>query len=69
MQHTDIDVSLQPFVYNEATQVMVSFDDAHSFASKGDFIKSQKLRGFSMWEAGGDSADILLNSIRTAAGF
>ncbi|OJT02630.1 Chitinase A1 [Trametes pubescens] len=59
----------QPFVYNEATQVMVSFDDAHSFASKGDFIKSQNLRGFSMWEAGGDSADILLNSIRTAVGF
>lgn len=48
---------------------MIAFDDATSFAAKGDFIKQQGLRGFSMWEAGGDSHDILLDSIRSAAGF
>ena len=47
---------------------MVSFDDARSFTAKGAYIKSEKLRGFAMWEAGGDSNDILLDSIRAAAG-
>lgn len=56
------------YVYNENTNVMVSFDDARSFAAKGAFIKNEKLRGFAMWEAGGDSKDILLDSIRSAAG-
>lgn len=48
---------------------MVAFDDATSFAAKGDFVKTSNLRGFAMWEAGGDSNDILLDSIRQAAGF
>ncbi|KAI0829744.1 chitinase [Trametes gibbosa] len=61
--------SQTPFVYNPSTEVMVSFDDAHSFAAKGEFIKKEKLRGFSMFEAGGDPANILINSIRSAAGF
>lgn len=47
---------------------MVSFDDTRAFTAKGAFIKSQQLRGFAMWEAGGDSKDILLDSIRAAAG-
>ncbi|KAJ7044701.1 endochitinase [Mycena alexandri] len=57
-----------PYVYNETTEVLISFDNAESFAAKGDYIKSQGLRGFAMWEAGGDSNDILLDSIRKAAG-
>ncbi|OCH91678.1 glycoside hydrolase [Obba rivulosa] len=57
------------YVYNETSEVMVSFDDAKAFAAKGDFIKSNNLRGFAVWEAGGDSDDILLDSIRSAAGF
>ncbi|KAG8681045.1 hypothetical protein FRC08_015878 [Ceratobasidium sp. 394] len=48
---------------------MVSYDDATSFAAKGAFIKSLGLRGFAMWEAGGDFDDILLDSIRSSAGF
>ncbi|KAI0633477.1 chitinase [Trametes polyzona] len=63
------DCSQTAYVYNPDTQVMVSFDDAHAFASKGDFIKKENLRGFSLWEAGDDSKDILLDSIRTAVGF
>ena len=48
---------------------MVSFDDAPAFAAKGKFIQSEGIRGFAMWEAGGDFNDILLDSIRAGAGF
>jgi chitinase len=48
---------------------MVAYDDARSFAAKGKFIKNLGLRGFATWEAGGDYDDILLDSIRKAAGF
>lgn len=51
------------YVYNETTQVMVSYDSAKTFAAKGTFIKDNNLRGFAMWEAGGDSDDILLDAI------
>ncbi|KAF8969395.1 endochitinase [Flammula alnicola] len=61
--------SQTPFVYNTTTQIMVSYDNAQSFAAKGNFIKETKLRGFAMWEAGGDFNDILLTSVRNAAGF
>ena len=57
------------YVYNDQSQIMVSFDDAPSFAAKGTYIKTEGLRGFAMWEAGGDSNDILLDSIRQAAGW
>ncbi|KAI0085037.1 chitinase [Irpex rosettiformis] len=57
------------YVYNETSKVMVSFDDAPAFAAKGKFIQSEGLRGFAMWEAGGDFKDILLDSIRLGAGF
>ena len=40
-----------------------------SFAAKGKFILDTKLRGFSIWESGGDSNHILLNSIREAGGY
>ncbi|KAI0929854.1 hypothetical protein AcV5_006707 [Taiwanofungus camphoratus] len=60
--------SQTPYVYNQCTSVMVSFDNAESFAAKGDYIKNNNLRGFAMWEAGGDYDDILLDSIRQAAG-
>ncbi|KAH9940359.1 chitinase [Epithele typhae] len=56
------------YVYNETSSVMVSFDDARAFAAKGAFIKSNGLRGFATWEAGGDSKDILLDAIRSGAG-
>ncbi|KAG2135820.1 glycoside hydrolase family 18 protein [Suillus clintonianus] len=55
--------SQTPYVYNETSQVMISFDNVKSFAAKGEYIKNTGLRGFSMWEAGGDYKDMLLNSI------
>ncbi|KAF8444895.1 glycoside hydrolase family 18 protein [Boletus edulis BED1] len=63
------DCSQTPYVYNETSQVMVSFDNARSFAAKGSYIKETGLRGFAMWEAGGDYKDMLLDSIRFTAGF
>jgi chitinase len=55
---------LKPYVYNPETQVMVAFDNAQSFASKGDYIKTTGLKGFAMWEAAGDPNDFLINAIR-----
>ena len=37
-------------------------------AQKGQFIRDFGLAGFSMWETGGDSNNILTNSIRSAIG-
>ena len=45
------------------SQVMVSFDDAKAFKTKGEFIKNYGLRGYAMWEAAGDYNDILIDSI------
>ncbi|KAH9057749.1 chitinase [Lactarius vividus] len=60
--------SQTPFVYNPTSQVMVSYDDATSFAAKGKYIRDAGLAGFAMWETGGDSNDILLDAINSAAG-
>lgn len=37
--------------------------------AKGAYITSTGLKGFAMWEAAGDYNDILLDAIRTGAGF
>ncbi|KAF5321759.1 hypothetical protein D9619_000582 [Psilocybe cf. subviscida] len=60
--------SQTPFAYNSTSQIMVSYDNAQSFKAKGGFIKNTKLRGFAMWEAGGDLNSILLNAIRSGYG-
>ncbi|KAI0252956.1 chitinase [Lactifluus subvellereus] len=48
--------------------VMVSYDDATSFAAKGKYIHNAGLAGFAMWEAGRDSNDILLDAISSGIG-
>ncbi|EJD05434.1 glycoside hydrolase [Fomitiporia mediterranea MF3/22] len=68
MKFTFDNCSQTPFIYNPNTQVLVSYDDANSFAAKGKFISDTGLAGFAMWQAGGDSDDILLDSIREAMG-
>ncbi|KAG1736822.1 glycoside hydrolase family 18 protein [Suillus lakei] len=60
--------SKTPYVYNETSQVMVSFDNPKSLAAKGKFIKETGLRGFTMWEAAGDYNNMLLHSISKAMG-
>ncbi|KAG8881636.1 hypothetical protein FRB97_009325 [Tulasnella sp. 331] len=62
--------SQTPFVYNTKTQVYVSYDDAESMEIKGAFVLASGLRGFSLYEAGGDSANAtLLTALRLGAGF
>ncbi|KAJ7209867.1 hypothetical protein C8J57DRAFT_1540211 [Mycena rebaudengoi] len=54
------------FLYNKSSNIMISFDDAKSFA---DFISKLGLRGFSVWHVNGDSSNnILLGSIRNSTG-
>ncbi|KAN0126191.1 Glycoside hydrolase superfamily [Lactarius tabidus] len=60
------DCSKTPYVYNATSEVMVSFDDATSFAAKGQYIGKTGLGGFIMWQAGGDHNDILLDAIKSA---
>ncbi|KAJ7150983.1 glycoside hydrolase family 18 protein [Mycena crocata] len=60
--------SQTPFVYNQTSQVMVSYDDATSFAAKGRFINAQGLLGFVMWDVTGDQNDILLDALHQAMG-
>ncbi|KAI9458899.1 chitinase [Lactarius psammicola] len=60
--------SKTPYVYNSNSQVMLSFDDAASFAAKGQYIKDTGLAGFALWETGGDLHDILLDAIKSTVG-
>lgn len=57
------DCSQTAYIYNSKTQVQVSFDDTRASKAKGQYITHAGLRGFSTWEAGGDSNDLLLNAI------
>ncbi|KAF8134415.1 chitinase [Boletus edulis] len=61
--------SQTPYVYNETSEVMISFDDVHSFAAKGSYIKETGLRGFAMWQLVDDSNNLLVDSIRNAVGY
>lgn len=63
------DCSKTDYVYNTTAGVMISYDGPDAFAAKGSFIQSMGLRGFAMWQAGGDKNDILLDAIRSSAGF
>lgn len=60
--------SQTPYVYNSTSEVMVSYDDATSFAAKGRYISDNGLKGFAMWNVAGDSNDILLDAINEALG-
>ncbi|KAI0287683.1 chitinase [Russula brevipes] len=63
IDYTFDNCSETPFVYNKKSEVMVSFDNAQSFAAKGEFIKTQCLRGYTMWTAIGDVNNILTTAI------
>nr|AFD19009.1 chitinase 2 [Coprinellus congregatus] len=68
IDYTFDECSQTPFVYNQDTQVMITFDDARSFEAKGKFIDEQKLRGYAVWHVLGDSSDdLLLDSIHKGA--
>ncbi|KAG2039732.1 glycoside hydrolase family 18 protein [Suillus americanus] len=58
--------SQTPYVYNETSEVMISYDNAASFTAKGTYIKNTGLLGYAMWQAGGDYNDILADAINSA---
>jgi len=58
------DCSKTPYIYNPEKEIMVSYDDPQSMRAKGQFIKAQNLKGFSMWQAGGDYHAFLLDALR-----
>jgi len=60
------DCSKTPFVYNTTSKIYVSYDDPVSFSYKGEYIRTAGLKGFALWEAGGDFKDALLDSILNA---
>ncbi|KIJ24924.1 glycoside hydrolase family 18 protein [Sphaerobolus stellatus SS14] len=64
IQYVFDNCSQTAYVYDKTTQVVVSFDDAHAFEAKGQFIADRELRGFAIWEAGSDNSDMLLDAIR-----
>ncbi|KAM5350289.1 hypothetical protein ACJ41O_006794 [Fusarium nematophilum] len=66
--HTFDDCSKTPAVYNETSEIWVSYDDARSFREKGKFVLKKGLGGFATYEAGGDYNNILINAIRKAVG-
>lgn len=59
---------IQPALYDSARQIWVSYDNARSMAVKGQYILSKGLKGFAMWETGGDYKNILVDSVRAAVG-
>ncbi|THU89045.1 glycoside hydrolase [Dendrothele bispora CBS 962.96] len=63
------DCSKTSYIYLEDQQVMISFDDPQSWTAKGEFISDEGLAGFAVWQVGGDHNDLLLDAIRTGAGF
>ncbi|KAL4078101.1 glycoside hydrolase family 18 protein [Scleroderma yunnanense] len=58
--------SQTPFVYNPNSQILISYDDPQSFTAKGQYIAQAGLRGFAMYEVGGDYNGMLLNAINKA---
>jgi chitinase len=55
-----------PWLYNPATQVMISYDDAESLARKAEYVKANKLGGVMIWEISTDDEQgSLLNAIYT----
>jgi chitinase len=55
-------------VYDKSKNVWVSYDNEKSLAAKGRFVRSNKLAGFAVWEAGGDYKNIVVNAIRAGVG-
>lgn len=58
--------SQTPFLYDSNSQVLFSYDNPQSFTAKGQYISQAGLRGFAMYEVGGDYNGLLINAINGA---
>lgn len=68
IQYTWDNCSSTPFVYNATSNVYVSYDDAESITVKGEYIVNTGLKGFAVWEAGGDYNNIIVDAARKSTG-
>lgn len=59
------ETSKVPYLFNPTSQIMISYDDAQSVASKAQFIIDQDLGGAMFWEFSGDKHSVLLDSLHT----
>ena len=56
-----------PYLYDAATDMFVSYDDAQSLTAKGEYIMKNGLRGAMFWEiSDDDAAHTLVNSLAAA---
>lgn len=68
IEYTYDTCSQTPFLYNATSQVYVSYDDAQSISVKGEYIVNTGLKGFAVWEAGGDYNNIIVDAARKSTG-
>ena len=57
-----------PYLYNAATQVLISYEDQASLREKSRYLKAQGLRGAMFWELSGDSGHALGTVLATELG-
>ncbi|KAF5358984.1 hypothetical protein D9758_004836 [Tetrapyrgos nigripes] len=63
------DCSKTAYLYHPDEEIEISFDNTDTWAAKGQFISDKGLAGFNVWETGGDYNDLLLDAVRSTAGF
>ncbi|KAI3396840.1 hypothetical protein diail_11611 [Diaporthe ilicicola] len=68
IEYTFDNCSQTPFLWNATSNIYVSYDDAESITAKGEYIVSTGLKGFALFEAGGDYNNILLDAARKSTG-
>ncbi|KAJ0104251.1 hypothetical protein J7T55_001738 [Diaporthe amygdali] len=68
IEYTYDNCSQTPFLWNATSNVYVSYDDAQSITVKGQYIVNTGLKGFALWEAGGDYNNILVDAARKSTG-
>jgi chitinase len=60
--------SQTPFAWNRTNNVYLSYDDAESITIKGEYIVSTGMKGFAVWELGGDYKNIIVDAARKGTG-
>lgn len=68
IQYTWDNCSQTPFLWNSTSNIYVSYDDAESITVKGEYIVNTGLKGFAVWEAGGDYNNIIVDAARQSTG-
>ncbi|KAK2012516.1 family 18 glycosyl hydrolase [Colletotrichum eremochloae] len=60
--------SQTPYLYDQTRQIWVSYDNVQSLTAKGQYITSNNLAGFAVFETGGDYMNMLVDAIRSSVG-